>query len=303
VSPQKRISPILKRALTAEENAVAQQLKLLGQMRRAVLSALADATDYGVWHLTAILRAIDAEVDRLSSEAGADIGATMQDVYRIGIAMVDAATGEGDTAGSFAGISTNLVQAAVELGQEHVLGVWTELGSKLKSTIRRVTFGITDPGQAIGQVARLIRDPKTFGSTEARAETIVRTEVNRTFSISSFTRMQQSARAMGGRLRKGWLSAEDTRVRDAHQEAADKYSAESGGIPVNEPFVVDGEELMYPLDPAGSAGNTINCRCRTIPVIGAVGEAYLGYVRDVIREHYQHHSTWCPQHWTHRKAS
>jgi len=30
---------------------------------------------------------------------------------------------------------------------------------------------------------------------------------------------------------------------------------------MEEPFDVDGEDLQYPGDPAGSAGNTINCLC------------------------------------------
>jgi hypothetical protein len=33
------------------------------------------------------------------------------------------------------------------------------------------------------------------------------------------------------------------------------------------PFVVGGEELMYPRDPNGSAENTINCSCLLYPAI------------------------------------
>ncbi len=36
---------------------------------------------------------------------------------------------------------------------------------------------------------------------------------------------------------------------------------------VNEAFDVGGEALMYPGDPSGSAGNTINCRCTVLPVM------------------------------------
>ena len=32
-------------------------------------------------------------------------------------------------------------------------------------------------------------------------------------------------------------------------------------IPVDEPFDVDGEPMMYPHDPSGSAFNVVNCRC------------------------------------------
>lgn len=54
---------------------------------------------------------------------------------------------------------------------------------------------------------------------------------------------------------KVWNSMHDDKVRDAHARA-DGQEAQ-----LDRPFVVDGEELMYPGDPNGSASNTINCRC------------------------------------------
>ena len=39
---------------------------------------------------------------------------------------------------------------------------------------------------------------------------------------------------------------------------------------MDEPFEVDGEQLMYPGDPAGSAGNIINCQCIEIMSAGPV---------------------------------
>jgi hypothetical protein len=38
-------------------------------------------------------------------------------------------------------------------------------------------------------------------------------------------------------------------------------------VPVDEPFSVNGSELMYPGDPAGPASETINCRCTVATVI------------------------------------
>jgi uncharacterized protein with gpF-like domain len=54
---------------------------------------------------------------------------------------------------------------------------------------------------------------------------------------------------------KEWVSQGDNRVRDAH------LSADGQVVAVNQPFIVKGERLMYPGDPAGSPGNIINCRC------------------------------------------
>ncbi len=52
-----------------------------------------------------------------------------------------------------------------------------------------------------------------------------------------------------------WNTVGDDRVRQAHYEASGQT------LPVEEPFYVGGERLRYPRDPAGSAGNVVNCRC------------------------------------------
>jgi len=66
---------------------------------------------------------------------------------------------------------------------------------------------------------------------------------------------------------KAWDSTGDGKVREWHKEAEDQ-----GEIPFDEPFIVDGEELMYPGDPAGSPENIINCRCRLKTVIDFGGK-------------------------------
>jgi uncharacterized protein with gpF-like domain len=71
---------------------------------------------------------------------------------------------------------------------------------------------------------------------------------------------------------KYWLTARDNRVREDHVEAGERYDIDHP-IPQDEPFIVGGEELMYPLDPRGSPGNTIRCRCIAVPVILETEEA------------------------------
>jgi uncharacterized protein with gpF-like domain len=55
----------------------------------------------------------------------------------------------------------------------------------------------------------------------------------------------------------------DGDTRDAHDEA------DGQEVGTDEDFAVGGEALRFPADPAGSAGNTINCRCSVLPIIPA----------------------------------
>lgn len=67
---------------------------------------------------------------------------------------------------------------------------------------------------------------------------------------------------------KTWDSVGDSHVREAH------LVADGQEVPVNEPFVVDGEQLMFPGDTSlgASTGNVINCRCGSTYDAAAIAE-------------------------------
>lgn len=54
---------------------------------------------------------------------------------------------------------------------------------------------------------------------------------------------------------KEWIAILDSSTRLSHASADGQITR------VRETFIVDGENLLYPRDPNGSAGNIINCRC------------------------------------------
>jgi HK97 family phage portal protein len=110
-------------------------------------------------------------------------------------------------------------------------------------------------------------------ATEARAETIAVTETNIAVQSGAFEGMKEA-----GVERKGWQASNLEGVRPEHLQAEADYMDE--GIPLDEPFIVGGEELMHPGDPSGSAGNVINCRCfmfAVLPDKSARPTKFLGY--------------------------
>jgi len=107
---------------------------------------------------------------------------------------------------------------------------------------------------------------EAIGGIAYRAETITRTELSRIMSIATFAKQKEAAKAIPG-LMKEWRSAlliGRTRGSPGTTAPYDHWSAHGQRVPVNEPFIVSGEELMYPLDPAGSPGNTLNCMCTSV---------------------------------------
>lgn len=97
-----------------------------------------------------------------------------------------------------------------------------------------------------------------------RTEMIARTETIRASNAGS----TELFKTWGVRQHE-WLSTKDDRVRtyDSTNGMYDHLEADGQVVDMDKPFIVSGEELMFPGDPSGSPGNTINCRCTTIPVV------------------------------------
>ena len=110
-------------------------------------------------------------------------------------------------------------------------------------------------GEGERELAKRVEGIMTL-SKRQRAATIARTEL-----FAATNEARHLTMVDNGVQWKQWLTARDERVREAHMLADGQI------VKLNEPFIVNGEYLMYPGDPAGSAGNIINCRCVSIPVV------------------------------------
>lgn len=105
-----------------------------------------------------------------------------------------------------------------------------------------------------GEMARAIQQQLKIGGAKIsnwRARVIARTEV----ATASNVGQQVGAEAVGQPMERVWLSTADSRTRDAHA------NVDGQRVRLDEPFSVNGELLMTPCDPNGSAENVINCRC------------------------------------------
>jgi hypothetical protein len=114
--------------------------------------------------------------------------------------------------------------------------------------------------QLAGRVKGVFNNLQNF---EARR--IAMTETSAAYGFSRHQAMTDA-----GIEFKGWLSSHGPTVREAHAQAEEDYA--DSPIPLEDPFIVDGEELMYPGDEAGSPGNVINCHCIQIAVAKPEGD-------------------------------
>lgn len=110
-----------------------------------------------------------------------------------------------------------------------------------------------EQGGTVDELSELLKRNTSF--SEYRAEVIARTETSTAYVNGSWEGMQ----ALGeyGPTHKYWINTRDDRTRDSHLVAP----ANNGVIPVGQPFIVGGEEMMYPHAPGAPAKEVVQCRC------------------------------------------
>jgi hypothetical protein len=139
----------------------------------------------------------------------------------------------------------------------HTLKQATTIAETTMSDVRRsIQRGLSE-GLGIAVVARDIR--KVANLSPYRAATVARTEIHNAALYASEEISKQAQVDFGLRLMKFWIPTQDGRTRDAHAAMA-----KHPGVEMDQKFRVGGEMLSRPGDPAGSAGNIINCRCSLV---------------------------------------
>ena len=127
---------------------------------------------------------------------------------------------------------------------------------------QQLTEGL-DKGESLAQLTDRVAG--TFDASRGRALVIARTQTAGAINTGRHESFRHATVAG-----KSWITSGDDHVRDSHKAAGATYA---NPIPLDQPFIVDGESLAYPGDPSGSAKNIANCRCLEIAAALADGKS------------------------------
>lgn len=123
-----------------------------------------------------------------------------------------------------------------------------------QTTIERINTvlnkAITE-GWGVDEIVREIQSTEFRAMTRRRAETIVRTETVRASNYGALAAAHDSE----FEYEKVWIEVKDNRTRRSHRHSTGVGGEERG---LTEAF---SNGLLFPGDPNGAAGETINCRC------------------------------------------
>jgi|GEM_PF-5413532 len=111
-----------------------------------------------------------------------------------------------------------------------------------------------DEGEGTASIARRIAEVTDL--SPFRSELIARTETHAAATYAGIESVRDAEDKLGVTMLKEWAPTLDDRTRPAHAAMQG-----SDPIPLDDRFIVDGEELDRPGDPSASPDNVINCRC------------------------------------------
>jgi len=172
------------------------------------------------------------------------------DMFNLGLDSVRkplAAIGETFAASVDDGLLSGAIGSAELIGQSVASG----LQRGINANIRLGALGDLSVSKLMGRIR------KSVATQLVSIRRTLRTETTRIFNLAHNALANVANKAIKPTLLKQWLTVGDSRVRPSHRAAG-----RARPIPVSQLFAVGADRLRYPGDPRGSAGETINCRCR-----------------------------------------
>jgi hypothetical protein len=239
-------------------------LDSLAEWRRNILEQLVKAKGFEAFRLPQLLQSVDRLADDWAEKYGIDSRELLQRGFDLGVAKVDDPLRAAGIEISLPEPSLSILQASRVVTLDLITDLSLDSAEQIKREILLAANGAKTPFDAITAIQSSLDDPATFGTIANRAEVITRTEVGRVQSIATQARQEEAAKVVDG-LKKQWFPSFVGRLN--HMSAAINRQVRE----IDEPFDVPGlgkcaaAQLMFPRDPNGSACQTINCGCQSLP--------------------------------------
>lgn len=244
-----------EKASQAERKALLERTRsdlvaLLKKARDDIALVLADApTDYQQWHLTELQKEIDRVLSDLGESSGRVLSAAATEAWAGGIAAIDKPMAAAGIRVGLPHLDTGQLMAMRTFMVDRIADISKVAASKVRQELGLTMIGSQSVHDTIGRVTEILGEP-----SRARATTIVRTELGRTWAVAGHERAQQAADA-GIEMDKVWRRSGKIHSRLTHD------LADGQRVSVNEPFIVGTHKMRYPHDPKAPASETINCGC------------------------------------------
>jgi hypothetical protein len=259
-----KIAELIAQSANLSIDARNKVIEMLDAVRKEIIVRLADGgrSTLDQAYARVLKTQIDQLFDKFRAQATTLVDNYEEKEFHLGEQMISQPL-------SIFGISSSLGQLSVSqlaIAQGYTADLITNLSresaAKVNLALQRAALGGQQITDIIAQVGNAISNGEftgLFDSIGRRATSITLNELLRINSIAAQARLLDASSRQPD-LQKQWRHLNIAMVpRPGH------IAADGQVVNVTAPFLVEGEELMYPRDPNGSARNTINCHCMMVP--------------------------------------
>ena len=245
--------------ITRLEDRAVRDLMARLEKTRSELAGEVMSTDWDRFSIPRMKRAVERAMAQFREEYKGVLDDATSEAWVIGDqALPEMVSSQVGSYVPFPSLDPAVLTVAQEMTGDLITDITADARGKIVGEIQRGLMGDRPITDVMRRVGRNLDDKGVFRDIADRAEVITRTETSRVYNIANHERDKQfsdMAPDLGIVVTKRWISAHDSRSRPAH------FAAHGQEKPIDKPFIVGGEPLMFPLDPAASAWNTVNCRC------------------------------------------
>ncbi len=257
-----KVNELIKQANNLQDDAVSRVITLLEDARKEVIDRINYAsTDWQAYQLPKLKAAIEKEMRNFRFMAHNEIVSVNNEAWGLGVSMCDKPLHAIGFNRLIPSIDPTMLGILQDYSADLITGLSQDATRKINAELTKALLGQQTPFDAMNAIGTNLDSPSVFRSIAKRAEVITRTEGGRIIEAGHQARRESAAKVLPG-LKKKWRhGAYVKNPRSGHLAAVDQT------VDWDKPFLVASEigdveeELHFPRDPRGSAGNTINCDC------------------------------------------
>lgn len=272
----KALNDIVKRYNNLDHETIKRMVALLQDLRKNIAAELLNAGGFDAFRLTQLQQGVGSLIDDFNFQLTQNINQSFEQVIQLGAASVVEPLKAGGINGLYYAPTTAQINIALDFSAELIQNITEPMRALINTQLRLATLRGDSPFNVMKELTNILgvkaRDgiwgvrnrPEVVKGVAARAEAIVRTESTRMLNMATHSQQLAIAQQIP-EIKKEWMATGAPNTRATHLNAHGQQQ------PIDQPFQVGLDQLMYPGDPAGSPEETVNCRCgqRTIhPDIG-----------------------------------
>lgn len=242
---------------------------IMGDLRASILDRLATLPEGSatLTNVSALEAALEDTFQEFVDRYGDMIDAQMLQSWAAG---KQAVTGPLEAAfeGSLPApvIGTDLLEVMRATTAQLVQDVSDVIKTEISAKVRLGAAGVLRPFEVEQEIVKVLRTTRKKGERQnlaARAERIVRTELNRTWQVANNEAIKEIRDTVPG-VKKQWITTQDGRQRPGHQLLHEQILPMNQLFKYTDPITKRAIRLRYPLDPLGLPESTILCRCQLV---------------------------------------